>query len=126
MIGVVLERRVVFVVMKTGLNRIAAGKKILAIDVGDHHLLAAELHAIEPAVGVLFEHREISRVVLIAVRIEVAEDAQAGFLVKEDEASEIAVEGLDARASRNRIVGVRKICELGFDKSFLKSDVRIE
>ena len=101
-IGVVLERRIVFVVMEAGLNRVAGLDEILPVNIGDHHLLVAVGQGVQAAVGVLFQHREIRQVELIAVGIQVAEQPHARLLVGENEAAEIAGEGLHAHAQRRR------------------------
>src|SRR6185436_5552784 len=121
-----LERRIVLVVVEAGLNGVAQLEKILTIQVGDEHLLLARFQAVQGAVSVLLQHVEVGQVIDIAVGLEVAEDAEAGLLIVEDEPAEIAIEGLDAGAHRNEIVGAAQILQLEFEKRLLQADVRID
>ncbi len=93
-IGVVLKRRIVFVVMEAGLNGIARLDEILPVKIGDHHLLVAVAKGVQAAVGVLFQHREIGQVELIAVGIQVPVEPHARLLVGENEPAEIAGEAI--------------------------------
>ena len=56
----------------------------------------------------------------------VAEEAHAGLLVGENEAAEIAGEGLNADAQRNEIVLIAEVLQLHFGEAFLQADVRIQ
>src|SRR5579872_4260941 len=112
--------------MKAGLNGVAGLEKVLAIDVRDQDLLITVVESIQAAVGIFFEHREVRGVVLIPVGVQVSKDSQAGLLVEEDESAEIAVEGLNAGAGGDEIVGMGEVGELGFDERFLQADMRID
>src|SRR4029077_3056026 len=96
------ERGIVLVVVEADLDGVAGLEEILAVQIADEHLPLPVLKAVQTAIGVLVEHREVRGVVLVAIVAQVAEDADAGFLVVEDEAAEIAVEGLDAGAHGNK------------------------
>ena len=63
---------------------------------------------------------------MVAIVIQVAEDAQAGLLVGKNEAAEIAVEGLDSGARGDEIVVAAEIGQLDFDERFLQSNVAVE
>src|SRR6266849_5170208 len=103
--------------MKTHLDGIAGLDEILTIQVRDHHLPVSILQAVQAAVAIFFEHREIGGIVLIAVGSEVAEQPHARLLVGEDESSKIAGERLNASADRNEVVLTAQVLELGFDES---------
>src|SRR5579871_5789217 len=92
----------------------------------DHDLLLAVVEAVEAAVGVFFEHRKISQVVLVAVGAQVAEDAQARLLVGKNESAEIAGEGLNTGAGGDEIVVRTEVRQFHFDKGFLQSNVCIQ
>ena len=117
---------VVLVVVKAHLDVVAGLEEILPVQVADQHLLVAVRHAVQPAVGVLFEHGEVRRVELIAIGIERAEQAQPRLLIEKDEPAEIAIEGLDAGARRKKVEVAAQIRDLGLDECFLQSDVRIQ
>ena len=121
-----LERGIVFVVVEIDFHGVAGCEEILAVHIRDHHLLMPVAEGIQPAVGILFKHREISQVVLIAVRVERAEEPQAGLLVGKNETAEIAVEGLDSGARGNKIEIATEVRQLYFDESFLQSNVAVE
>src|SRR5947208_8795567 len=85
-------------------------KKVLPIQIGHQHLLPAALpQRIEAAVGVLLAAVEQSQVVLIAIRGVVAEEAHAGVGVVEDEAAEVAGEGLRAGPDGEEVVVRREV-----------------
>src|SRR5262245_20801785 len=106
---IVLEScRLVGVVERAELERVALDEGVLAKDVGDIHLLVAhlnfgEIDRIQRAVGVFLEHVEIRQVVLIPVRLEIAEHPHAEVRVVENEAAKIAGEFLNAHAHRGSI-----------------------
>src|SRR5262249_47895792 len=117
---------IVFIKVIAYLNRIARLEEILAIEIGDHHLLAPVAERVEAAIGILLHHRKIGRVVLITVRAEVAENASPRLLVEEDESAKIAVEGLRTEAGGNEIVVVRQVLDLGLDEGFLQPELGVD
>src|SRR5262245_66206251 len=62
-----------------------------------------EIDLVQLAIGVFLQHVEIDRVVLIPVRLEIADHSPAEVRVAENEAAKIAGEFLDAHAHRCRI-----------------------
>ena len=60
------------------LGGVAGGEEILDEDVGERDLAAAAVERVEAAVGVLLEEVEAGDVVLDAVGLEIAEEADAG------------------------------------------------
>src|SRR5438105_3287335 len=91
--------------MKTHLNRVAGFQKILTIQVGDHYLLVAVYQAIQAAIDILFKHREIGRIVLVAIGAQVAEDPDARVLGTEP------TRDRKAPAIEERVAGERDIQE---------------
>ena len=69
---------------------------------------------------------KIRGVVLDAVAVPIAEDAQAGLLVNEEESAKVGVELLNARTHGNEIVVVAEIVEFHFDEGFLQAQVVVE
>ena len=63
-----------------------------------------------------------AEVVLPAIVVVVAEDADAEVRVVEDEAAEIAHEWLNAEARRDEVVGVGQIADVKFEKRFLQRE----
>src|SRR5690242_17265139 len=62
----------IVVVMKTALDRVALAHEVLAKDAGDVNVLMARVEAIQAAIGIFLEHREVSGVELITVVVESA------------------------------------------------------
>src|SRR6185436_7793831 len=125
MVLIKLERRVVLVVVKARLNGIAGLDEILAIQISDKNLLVAHRETVQSAIGILLEHGEFRRVVLIAIRLQVAEQAQPGLLIVEDESAKIAVERLNSRARGYEIVLAAEVPEARLKERFLHAGVLI-
>src|ERR1700745_4245944 len=83
----------------------------------------AAAERIQPAVCVFLEKVEVSEVVLDAVAVESAEDAERGLLVDKQKAPEIRVELLDAAARGNEIVIRPEVVKLRFNEAFLKPEM---
>ena len=66
--------------MKTGLDGIARLEEVLPIHIRNEYLLVAIFEPVQAAVCILLEHREIRRIVLVAVGAQVAENAQTRSL----------------------------------------------
>jgi hypothetical protein len=80
-------------------------QKILPIKVQQSHCLAPRpKEPIEPAVGVLFQHRKEGKVELVAVGFVVAEKANAGLVVHEQKAPKVGVETLNACPQTGEVV----------------------
>src|SRR5580658_9133359 len=112
--------------MKASLDGVSGFKEILPVNIGDHYLLMAILHGIEPTIGILLQHREVGKVVLITVRIKSPKDSEAWLLIEKDKAAKVAIKGLNPRAGGNEVIGVAEIRELNFGEGFLQSDMRIQ
>src|SRR5580700_2254944 len=82
--------------------------------------------SVEAAVGVFLEKLKIHGVVLDAVAVPVAEDAQAGLFIHEKKSAEIGIELLNAGAGGDEIVAVAEIMELHFDERFFEAEMIIE
>src|SRR5215470_428300 len=100
--------RLVVVVERAELERVTFDERVLAVEVGDVDPLIApsdilEIDLVQLAISVFLQHVEIDGVVLIPVRLEIAEQSRAEIRVAENEAAEIAGEFLDAHAHRGRI-----------------------
>src|SRR5260370_31056341 len=74
----------------------------------------------------LITQREVCRVVLVEVVVQVSEDAEAGFLIGENESAEIAVEGLYTGARGDKIVVVTQVLQLHLDECLLQTEMRIQ
>src|SRR6266571_5235437 len=105
--------KAIFVIMPAGVVEVGqeaqfAGvtfpNQILPENVGHVNLLLAPAKLIQVGVGVLLEHVEGGDVVLPAIAVVIAEDADAKISIVEDETAKIAHERLDAGAQRNEIV----------------------
>ena len=75
-----------------------------------------------PDIGVLLEPPERGQIVLEAVVVAVAEQADAELLVVEQEAAEIGLERLDADADGIEIVAVRDVAQVIVDEGFLHAE----
>jgi hypothetical protein len=95
---VVVDAAVVFAPGDDKFGGVAGKEKILEIDIGEEELLVAEGEGVERAVSIFFEKIEVGRVVFDLVGVEVAEEAETGLFVDEEEAAEVSVELLDAGA----------------------------
>src|SRR5580700_10059157 len=123
---VVVHARIVFVPRTDKFGGVAREEKILEIDVSQYNLLMAALERVEPAVRVFLEKLKIHGVVLDAVALPIAKDAQAGLFIGKKKASEVGIELLNARASRDEIVVVAEVAELHFDKGFLQAGMIVK
>src|ERR1043166_9509891 len=79
----------IVVVVKTSLDRVALAYEILAKDVRDVNVLVAGVEAIQTAVRIFLEHREIRCVELVTIVFKRAEHASAEVIVGKDEAAEV-------------------------------------
>src|SRR5689334_9130617 len=79
----------IVVVVKASLDRVALANEILPEDVGDVNVLMARVEAIEAAVRVLLEHREVRGIELIAVVAESAEYARAEIVVGKNKPAKV-------------------------------------
>ena len=123
---VVMDGGIVFVVVNAQLRGVTLEQEILAKHVGDDHLLIAQRHRIQAAVGILFEEIEVRDVILPPIRIEIAEDADAWLFFHKQETAEVAIESLNAGAHRDKIVVRADILDLEFAEGFLQTDVCVE
>src|SRR4029079_16681088 len=79
----------VVVVMKAALNRVALADEILSKDVCDVNVLVARVEAIEAAVRVFFEHREVGAVELVTIVVKRAEHARAEIVIGENKPAKV-------------------------------------
>src|SRR6516165_994323 len=100
------ERRLIVIVERAEIQRVASGQEIAPVQVGRIDLLATRPPAVQAAVGVLLQHVEVGQVVLKDVVVERAEQARAGLLIAKDEPAKIAGEALNADAQAGEIVVV--------------------
>ena len=102
----------------------ARDRKVLAVQIGDEHVVAPDRLAdiVEAAIGVLFQALEKGEVVLPAIGVAVAEEAHAELVVLKQEAAEIGVERLDADPDRVEIVILRHVADVIVDKPFLDAE----
>ena len=113
---------VVEICQKTELAGITFPNQILPENIGQVNLLLTPTELIQIGVRVLFEHVEGSDVVLPAVVVVIAEDADAEVGIVENEAAEIAHERLNAGAQRNEIVIVRQVTQVDLAKGLLQGE----
>ena len=119
---VVVPARIVEIGQETQLAGVAFPNQILPKNIRDQNLLVAPTELIQVRVGVLLEHVEGGEVVLPAVVVVVAEDADAEVGVVENEAAKIAHERLNANAQRNEIVVIRQVAKVDLAERFLKRE----
>ena len=81
---------------------------------------------VEARIGVLLEPPDRRQIVLEAVVVAIAEQADAELLVLEQEAAEIELEGLDADPDRVEIEPVRDVAQMVVDEEFLDAERMIE
>src|SRR3546814_583608 len=98
--------------------------EILAIEVGGQDEIVARGlgDVVEPAVGVLFQPPESGEIILKAVVVAIAEQADAELAVVEQETAKIALERLDADADRMKVVSVAVVAEMLVDEGFLHAE----
>src|SRR5580692_7249970 len=123
---VVMHARIIFVPGSDKFRGVTRKEKVLQIDVSKHNLLVTAIKSVEAAVGVFLKKLKIRGVVLDAVALPVAENAQTGLLVNEKKAAEIGIELLNAGARGDEIVVVAEIVKLHLNKGFLEADVIVE
>src|SRR5690349_20464104 len=124
-VAIELHAAAIVVVMKAALNRVALAHEVLAKDVGDVDVLMACVEAVQAAVRILLEHREVSGVELHAIVVGGAEHARTEVVVGEDEAAEVRDKWLYAGAHRDEIVIRINIEKLHFAKRFFKRGVPV-
>src|SRR3546814_8087579 len=81
---------------------------------------------VEAAVRVLLEPPEGREIILEAVVVAIAEQADAELAVVEQKTAEIALERLDADADRVEVVAVAVVAEMLVDEGFLHPDEMVE
>src|SRR3546814_3310644 len=90
----------------------------MAVEVGGQDEIVARGlgDVVEPAVGVLFQPPESGEIILKAVVVAIAEQADAELAVVEQETAKIALERLDADADRMKVVSVAVVAEMLVDR----------
>src|SRR5262249_39064609 len=97
------ERRLIVIVERAEVERVALGEEIAPVEVRSVHLLPARPPAVETAIGILLQHVEVRDVVLNNVVVQVAEEPRARLFVAEDQPARVAGETLDAYAKAGEI-----------------------
>src|SRR5688500_20297443 len=87
-VAIEFNRAAIVVVMKTSLDRVTLANEILPEDVGDVNVLMARVEAIQTAVCVLLEHREVRTVELDAIVVQGAQDARTAHSGGESRATQ--------------------------------------
>src|SRR5271168_3894502 len=113
---VVMNAGIILVPRADKFGGVTGKEKVLKIDVSQNNLLMAAIEGVEAAVGVFFEHLEVHGVVLDAVAVPIAENAQAGLLVDKEKSAEIGVELLNAGAGGDEIVIIAEVVKLHLDE----------
>src|SRR5690606_29312500 len=116
-------RALVVVPVEAELVRPAVDEEVLDVRVRDDDLLVADLEGVELADDVLLGGVLVPEVVLDASRGRGAEEPRCLVDVAEDQAPEIAVEGLAAELRREEVVVRREVGEVDFEKARLELDV---
>src|SRR4051812_3648323 len=119
---VVMAIRLVDAGVETQLRGVAFKAKVLLIGIRDEDLLPARIETIQVGIGILLAHVEVGEVVLQAVVVGVAEDADSEIGIVKDEAAEIAHERLYANPRRDEVVVVRKITDVNFQERLLERE----
>ncbi len=86
----------IVVVVKASLDRVALSNEVLPKDVCDVDVLMTSIEAVQTAVGVLLEHREVSGVELDAIVVKGAKDSRAEVVVGKNETAKVGNKRLDA------------------------------
>src|SRR5262245_12106434 len=94
----------IVVVMKTSLDRVALANEVLAEDVGDVNVLVARVEAVQTAVCVFLEHREVCAVELKTIVVESAKHARAEIVIGKNKPAKVGNKRLNTGAHRNEIV----------------------
>ena len=81
---------------------------------------------VEARIGVLFQPPDRLEIVLEAIVVAVAEQADSELGILEEEAAEIEVEGLDADADGIEVEPVRDVADVIVDEGFLDAERIIE
>src|SRR5690348_17275834 len=115
----------IVVVMKAALNRVALANEVLPKDIGDVNVLMARVEAVQAAVRVLLQHREIRGVELHAIVVRRSKNARAEIVVGKDKAAEIGNKRLNARTHGNEIIVRINVEELHFTKRFFERGVPV-
>src|SRR3989441_7899585 len=106
---------------------VARREEVLHEEVDDAEVLRARVEQpVQSAVRVLLQGTEVDGVVLIPIRPEVAEQAEAELVVAEDEAAKVAGEGLNPRAGGNEVVVRAEIAEGVIDEQVLAALAGVE
>src|SRR4030095_6442556 len=103
-ISIELNAASVIIEMEAALNRVTLGQEILPKNICDVNVLMASVEAIETAIGVLFEHRKVSGVVLEAIIIKRAKNTRTQVVVGKDKAAKVRHERLNPRPQRNEVI----------------------
>src|SRR5829696_4902594 len=115
----------IVVVMKTSLDRVALANEVLVENVCYVNVLMARVEAIQTAVRVFLERREICGVELIPIVVESAKHARAEIVVGENKTAEIRNKRLNAGAYRNEIVVGVDVRQLHFAKRLFERGVPV-
>ena len=101
---------------------VARREEVLNEEVDDAEVLRARVEQpVQSAVRVLLQGTEVDGVVLIPIRPEVAEQAEAQLVVAEDEAAEVAGEALDTGPGRDEVVVGTDITQVILDEQLLEA-----
>src|ERR1051326_3741850 len=111
--------------MKAALDRVTLANEILPKDVGDVNVLMARVEAVQAAVRVFLEHREVRGVELHPVVVGAAENACAEVVVGKNEAAKVGNKRLNAGAHGDEIVIRVGVEEFHFAKRFFERRVPI-
>src|SRR4030095_15193073 len=103
-ISIELNAASIIIEMEAALNRVTFGKEILPKNICYVNVLMASVEAIETAIGVLFEHRKISGVVLHAIIIKRTENPRPKVVVGKDKAAKVRHEWLNPRPQRHEVI----------------------
>src|SRR5215216_1329343 len=115
----------IVVVVKASLDRVTLANEILPEDVCDVNILMARVEAIQSAVGVLLQHREVCGVELVAIVVERAKPARTEIIVGKNKPAEVGNKRLNTGAYRNEIVVGVEVRQLHFTKRFFERSVPV-
>src|SRR5262245_26861814 len=106
--------------MDASFDRVTRDEEVLVIPVRDNNVLRPILERVETRVGILLLLPEVDEVVLVAVAVGGAEEADGSVDVGEDEAAEVAHERLRPRTDGDEVVLRARIRQLVLDEPFLE------
>ena len=98
--------------------------EILTIDIGEQDIVVPRRFGdvVQPGIEILLEPTEVGKIVLPAIVVAVAKQADAGLRILEQEAAEVGRKRLDANAQAIEVVARIHIAKMLVDPQFLHAE----